>query len=66
MEEKRKPAKTCFSHIGGKLGTLLMEAFEEKGWIAKANVQDKHFYITPKGEKGFAQLGIDISQIVPE
>lgn len=61
-----RPAKTCFSHIGGKLGTLLMIAFEEKGWIAKHMPADKHFYITAKGEQEFTKLGIDISQIKPE
>jgi hypothetical protein len=29
-KENLKPAKTCFGHIGGKLGTMLMEAFNEK------------------------------------
>jgi len=65
-EAKVKPAKTCFGHIGGKLGILLMAAFEEKGWIAKQTPADKHFYITEKGEKEFAKLGIDLSQIKPE
>jgi len=38
----RKPAKTCFEHIGGKLGMLLFEQFVEKGWIAKDKTTDKH------------------------
>lgn len=57
------PAKTCYSHLGGKLGQLLMENFIEKGWIGKENTTDKHFFITEKGEKEFTKLGIDLSQI---
>ncbi|KRD12641.1 ArsR family transcriptional regulator [Flavobacterium sp. Root901] len=63
---KQKPAKTCYEHIGGKLGQLLAITFAEKGWIAKKNPNDKHFYITDLGEKEFTKLGIDISQIKPE
>ncbi|GAA4308631.1 hypothetical protein [Compostibacter hankyongensis] len=64
--KQARPAKTCYSHLGGKLGTLLMETFAEKGWIAKTGGADKHFYITGKGEKGFAALGLDLSQLKPE
>ncbi|WP_114788843.1 hypothetical protein U0035_04440 [Niabella yanshanensis] len=59
----KKPAKSCYNHIGGKLGELLMEQFVVKGWIAKEVPADKHFYITEKGEREFARLGIDLSQI---
>jgi hypothetical protein len=58
------PAKRCYSHIGGKLGALLMEASEINGWIAKAR-QGKHFYVTAKGQKEFAKLGVDLSQLEP-
>lgn len=63
---KQKPAKMCYEHIGGKLGQLLAVTFAEKGWIAKKNPTDKHFYITDLGEKEFTKLGIDITQIKPE
>lgn len=66
MSTKHKPAKTCYSHLGGKLGTLLLEQFIEKQWIAKEKRGDKHYYITPLGEKEFAKLGIDLSQIKDE
>lgn len=60
------PTKMCFSHIGGKLGALLMEAFLDKGWLAKQEPAGKHFYITDKGQKEFTKLGVDLSQIKPE
>lgn len=57
------PAKTCYTHLGGKLGMLLMEAFIDKGWIAKEKAGDKRYSITEEGEKGFSRLGIDLAQI---
>jgi predicted transcriptional regulator len=62
----KKPAKLCYTHIGGKLGILLLEKFIDKGWLAKDKPTDKHFYITDKGKKEFTKLGIDISQIKTE
>lgn len=62
----RKPAKTCYEHIGGKLGQLLLEQFVEKGWIAKGNPADRHYYITEKGQEEFTKLGLDLSQIKEE
>ena len=58
-----KAAKACYEHIGGKLGELLLELFVTKNWIAKENPTDKHFYITEEGEKEFANMGLDLSQI---
>jgi hypothetical protein len=60
------PAKMCYSHIGGKLGTLLMETFMDKGWLQKGADDDKHFQVTPKGEREFRKIGVDISQIKTE
>ncbi|AZB32201.1 ArsR family transcriptional regulator [Chryseobacterium bernardetii] len=62
----RKPAKTCYEHIGGKLGQLLLEQFVEKGWIAKENPADRHYYITEKGQEEFTRMGLDLSQIKTE
>lgn len=62
----KKPAKTCYSHLGGKLGTLLLENFITKKWIAKDNATAKHFYITDLGIAEFTKLGIDVSEIKEE
>lgn len=59
------PAKTCYSHLGGQLGSLLMEAFIDKGWIARQDSGDKHFTITAEGERGFRRLGVDLSRLRP-
>lgn len=60
-----KPAKTCYSHIGGKLGELLLENFVQKGWIAKATA-DKHYHITETGQEEFTKMGLDLSKIKEE
>lgn len=57
------PAKPCYSHIGGRLGSLLMEQFIKKAWIKKNEESDRNYYLTPKGVKAFKDLGIDLSQI---
>jgi hypothetical protein len=60
------PAKMCYSHLGGKLGNLLLENFVEKGWLAKRTATAKHLSVTKKGMAGFKKLGIDLSKIKPE
>ncbi|MGC4102375.1 hypothetical protein [Ferruginibacter sp.] len=59
-----KPAKLCFGHVGGKLGTLLFEKFVADGWLEKTT--RKHFFITAKGEKAFKKMGIDLALIKEE
>ena len=62
--ENPRPMKLCYEHIGGKLGDLMATAFIEKGWFARDDSHNqRHFYITPKGEKELTKLGIDLSQI---
>jgi hypothetical protein len=65
-QQEYLPAKMCFSHIGGKLGSMLMESFLDNGWIEKSNAAHKHFFITDKGKKEFLKLGVDVTQIEPE
>ena len=62
---KRIPAKLCYSHIGGKLGSLLMEQFIVKGWLMR-HMDEHSYYITEQGKQAFAAMGIDLSLIRPE
>ena len=66
MEKKNLPAKTCFSHIGGTLGNLLLAMFIEKEWIKSSGIEKKHYFITEKGKKEFKKLGLDLSLIKEE
>ncbi len=61
-----KPVKTCYDHIGGKLGTMFLEMCIQQQWIQKADPAAKHFFITEKGQEGFTALGLDLSQITSE
>jgi hypothetical protein len=60
------PAKTCYDHIGGKLGELLLKAFIANKWIKKDPHKDKSYLVTETGKEGFETLGIDLSLIKPE
>ena len=66
LNTKQIPAKMCFSHLGGKLGNLLLELFIEKHWISPAKGDSKHFVITEKGKKEFKKMGLDLSLIKEE
>jgi hypothetical protein len=60
------PVKPCYSHIGGRLGALLMEQFIGNGWIKRQGEDDRHYVMTTKGAAGFTELGIDLSLIPKE
>ena len=60
------PVKLCYSHLGGQLGSLLAEHFIAKKWIQQAEGNERLYTITPKGKKGFAELGIDLSLIAEQ
>lgn len=62
-QNRNIPVKPCYSHVGGRLGTLLMEQFIKKGWIKKEKENDRFYYMTPKGRTAFKEMGVDLSQI---
>jgi hypothetical protein len=68
MKEKQliTPAKTCYDHIGGKLGSLILEMCLQKGWIQLIDSPNKRYLVTELGQSEFSKLGIDISLIKRE
>lgn len=60
------PVKTCYGHIGGRLGNLLMEQFIENGWIQPVPGNERLYFVTSKGKSAFTQMGIDLSLIPVE
>lgn len=66
LQKKKIPAKPCYTHIGGKLGALLLERFITKGWLEKDDATVPNYYITENGKIAFAEMGIDLSLINPE
>lgn len=50
--------RTCYDHLAGYVGVLLVETMEKKGFLKKL---EKQYAITKKGWKWFHQLNIDQS-----
>lgn len=52
-----RQARTCYDHFSGRLGVDLLRGLLAAGWLES----DKSEYrLTPTGERGFANLGVDI------
>ena len=62
---KAIPVKLCYSHIGGRLGSMLTDHYIEKGWIKQSAGNERFYYVTKKGKKIFTEMGIDLS-LIPE
>ncbi|MCL4458684.1 MAG: hypothetical protein M1136_07270 [Chloroflexi bacterium] len=62
-------AKSCYGHLGGKLGDLLFKRMIELKWFRpieeKTNVYGiaKRYEITEKGDQELSKLGIDLSKL---
>ncbi len=55
MEKKTIPAKPCYSHLGGKLGNLLLASFLEKKWIVATG--EKQYVVSEKGKRSLKSWG---------
>ncbi|ASZ18579.1 MULTISPECIES: helix-turn-helix transcriptional regulator [Bacillus] len=53
-------ARTCYNHLGGKLGVAITNSLLDKGYLIK---NDLYFHITKTGQEFFKELGIDINKI---
>jgi DNA-binding transcriptional ArsR family regulator len=58
--EAMRYARTCYDHLAGELAVSLLEQSEGMGLLTR---NDKHFELTEKGEKAFAQLGLDLGAV---
>lgn len=56
-------AKTCYGHLGGKLGDMLFQRLVEMGWFAPGSRSASIYNITPKGCQELSKLGVDISRL---
>ena len=62
-------AKSCFGHLGGKLGNLLLKRMIELKWFkpvaGKTNSYGirERYEITKKGYRELAKLGIDFTNL---
>lgn len=53
-------ARTCYNHLGGKLGVAITNSLLDKGYLIK---NDLYFHITKTGQEFFKEIGIDINEI---
>ncbi len=53
-------ARTCYDHLAGELGVGLLAQIEKKGMLM---CNDRNFELSPRGEKAFAQLGVDLDAV---
>ena len=52
-----RQARTCYDHFAGRFGVELLRGFLAAGWLEPDRLE---YRLSPSGELGFAQLGIDI------
>jgi DNA-binding transcriptional ArsR family regulator len=56
-----RAARTCYDHLAGTLGVLLYDRFDANGLLAPApRGRDDSRELTPKGEKLFEAMGVDV------
>jgi DNA-binding transcriptional ArsR family regulator len=54
-------ARTCYDHIAGRLGVLLHDRFQARGWLSGgSDVDEKAYGVTLHGERALKSLGIDL------
>lgn len=57
-----RDARTCYDHIAGAVGVALHDRFKALGWLSAASPQEEQTYsVTPRGDKAFEALGIDLA-----
>src|ERR1700756_1475128 len=52
-------ARTCYSHLAGRLAVDIAEALQVCGLLVK---REDRFAVTDRGREWFAQLGIEIAE----
>lgn len=63
METKGKPkmkGRKCYDHLGGKLGTRILERLIELDWIKLEEGKSTVYEITEKGYEELAKLGVNL------
>lgn len=52
-------ARTCYSHLAGRLGVDIAEALQVRGLLVN---REARFAVTQRGREWFAQLGVEITK----
>lgn len=57
---KRPTARSCYGHLGGKLGNRLFERLIELGWFELEEGKSTVYKITGKGYEELTRLGVNL------
>lgn len=57
VPDRMREARTCYSHLAGKLGVALADALVAQGWLADG---DGDYRLTPRGTQALQTLGIEV------
>lgn len=57
MHSKKMKGRKCYDHLGGKLGTELLEFYLSQGWIELDEGKSTVYVITEKGYDEFKKIG---------
>lgn len=61
MSQKGLMGKKCYDHLGGKLGSALLELYLSNGWMeAEAEGKSTVYRLTRKGAAAFAEMGLRV------
>ena len=55
-----KFCRTCYDHLAGKVGVLIMEGLIRQKWLL---YRDRELEVTQKGLQGFLEWGIDCADV---
>jgi hypothetical protein len=55
-----RAARTCYDHIAGSLGVALHDRIRTMGWLEEDSRDASSYDLTPRGERGLEELGVDV------
>ncbi len=62
MNDTRKmTVRSCYCHLGGKLGNQLFSQLIKLGWFEKLSDKATVYQVTDKGYKELKKLGLDLN-----
>jgi predicted transcriptional regulator len=61
MEDQKKfKARTCYGHLGGKIGNRLFERLVELNWFQPEEGKSTVYVVTEKGYEELTKLGVQL------
>jgi DNA-binding transcriptional ArsR family regulator len=60
-----RQARTCYDHLAGVAGVLLLDEMLRRGWIARATDKEdtrSYYCLTPQGVQALEERGVDVAR----